>query len=659
MADFASAQSKPIGGIYLPSDDDEPGEGESEFDEEDLEGIVQQDPSLIAVPSSHTTTTATATEAPVVPSRPSGGQVWDQDMIRLKGTGMNYDPSETTQEVSPIPTTAATSAAASASASSGHSSSRNSHHSRGASTANSNSNRSQPQPLPQPHRHKREPFSEEDLRKNPNLARNSSIDHAYEPVATPVMVSPVVRPHPQQDHLHQDQMPTPSSPRSSHTPTTQPTGTGTGPGTAHPYNSPHHTPSPINQYPRHYSPTQQQQQHHQQGLHQQHHQVRGVSYDQNYPSPAAAGVGVGVDVGSGGVGPHPLPVLPYGIQQQHSPEQPNNDNNQQQQPRQQEQNVEQKEGGGGLTELFSNRLVQILSLFMVVLVVVIVVVVVVLLDDDSGPDPTPVPTTTPSPAPIQPTAPSLQPTLMSSTAAPTTSRPTSSPTTSPDSIIPTLSPTLSPTQSPTQAPTVDLVVFPAYTQVALQDPSSPQSRAKAWLDVHPELNTAESWRLEQQFALVTFYYSMEGAQWDDVTEQRNFLDYSVNECEWGAQYSNLPRCNEDGAIEAIHLDYLTNDVPEFTNVAKVPPELAMIPNLAFIELEGNDFSRDITDYIPSELTELTALQRIKLDSNRIVGTLPTYLGGFTSMQQLDLPSNVSTILASFCCGKNLEFVWYT
>ena len=195
------------------------------------------------------------------------------------------------------------------------------------------------------------------------------------------------------------------------------------------------------------------------------------------------------------------------------------------------------------------------------------------------------------------------------------------------------------------APGVDVLTFPSYTIVALEDPASPQSRAKVWLGAHPELDTLPDWRLQQQYALVTFYYSMEGDQWEDASEQRNFLNYSVNECQWGTQYSNLPRCNELGGIQAIHLDYLTNDVPEFINIAKVPPELAMIPNLAFIELEGNDFSRDITYYIPSELSELTGLQRIKLDSNRIVGTLPAYLGDFTSMEQLDLPSNASAFEA--------------
>ena len=49
--------------------------------------------------------------------------------------------------------------------------------------------------------------------------------------------------------------------------------------------------------------------------------------------------------------------------------------------------------------------------------------------------------------------------------------------------------------------------LPAYTQSSLEDPSSPQSRAYAWLSTHRDLDTLEDWRMKQLLALSTFFFA--------------------------------------------------------------------------------------------------------------------------------------------------------
>ena len=109
-------------------------------------------------------------------------------------------------------------------------------------------------------------------------------------------------------------------------------------------------------------------------------------------------------------------------------------------------------------------------------------------------------------SPITPT-----PTFMDDTPAPTfvDEGSTQSPTirTLPPSVqIGTSAPQFVPTSSPTITSTSPrlIVDFPDFTEVAFDNPLSPQSQARNWLLADPSVNSYEEWKQAQRFALATF-----------------------------------------------------------------------------------------------------------------------------------------------------------
>ena len=55
--------------------------------------------------------------------------------------------------------------------------------------------------------------------------------------------------------------------------------------------------------------------------------------------------------------------------------------------------------------------------------------------------------------------------------------------------------------------------LPDYTLINLGNSSTPQYKAWQWLDRHPDLSDMPLWRQKQLFALVCFFYAMEGPNW--------------------------------------------------------------------------------------------------------------------------------------------------
>ena len=87
----------------------------------------------------------------------------------------------------------------------------------------------------------------------------------------------------------------------------------------------------------------------------------------------------------------------------------------------------------------------------------------------------------------------------------------------------------------------------------MEDISSPQSQALAWLEGHQNLTNLPEWRKRQLFALATFYYSFDGPHWPFGWSE-DWLDDSKSECDW---YSTAY-----GDIDIKHItpDILTNEV---------------------------------------------------------------------------------------------------
>jgi hypothetical protein len=76
---------------------------------------------------------------------------------------------------------------------------------------------------------------------------------------------------------------------------------------------------------------------------------------------------------------------------------------------------------------------------------------------------------------------------------------------------------------------------------ALEDSSSPQSKALAWLETNENLDEYPDWRRIQRYVLAVFYYSTGGDEWNWNTGWLSDDD----ECTWEAwRYNNL--CNTNG-----------------------------------------------------------------------------------------------------------------
>ena len=219
----------------------------------------------------------------------------------------------------------------------------------------------------------------------------------------------------------------------------------------------------------------------------------------------------------------------------------------------------------------------------------------------------------------------------------------------------TSSPTISvaPSGAPSGAPTTSLDVMvmdlPESTLENLYTFDTPQWNAYAWLSVHPNITQLEEWHKLQLFALATFYYSMDGPDWQE--DIRNFwLLPDRSECDWfsssfgrfredatydtGFLYPIAP-CNEASEYQAIFLEHLElsdNDRPT------IPPEIALMNNLSGVILENSGIHTTLVDFLPAELYDMP-ITWLHLNSNQLSGPIPTELGRLSLLEQMYLMYN--------------------
>jgi hypothetical protein len=135
---------------------------------------------------------------------------------------------------------------------------------------------------------------------------------------------------------------------------------------------------------------------------------------------------------------------------------------------------------------------------------------------------------------------------------------------------PSASSSLSPSFSP-RGHVLD--VFPPYTLDALEDASSPQSQAYAWVQNDPLLHTYSNARLLQRFALATLYYATGSSGWKETL---NWLAYEHDECTWysktdpkGYSHYNGYPCNQEQQYK--HLTLYDNGL-----AGSIPPEVSLL-----------------------------------------------------------------------------------
>lgn len=212
------------------------------------------------------------------------------------------------------------------------------------------------------------------------------------------------------------------------------------------------------------------------------------------------------------------------------------------------------------------------------------------------------------------------------------------------STVPSMPPSSFPTSSPTNNPSstsFQLIVnelaldFDPITMLALQNFSSPQSRAARWIVDEDEIFTFpldESdprshlrRRFRQRYALATFYYSTGG----DVSWKRQgaFLSPSLDECAWGASA---------GSSE-VYLTCSTEcQIRTWQNLSGTCDDQLLVPNILILRnnnLEGS---------IPPEIGALTGMGGLDLSLNRLAGSLPKEIYDLRYLAHLSMQVNQLT-----------------
>ena len=196
--------------------------------------------------------------------------------------------------------------------------------------------------------------------------------------------------------------------------------------------------------------------------------------------------------------------------------------------------------------------------------------------------------------------------------------------------------------------------LPEYTQTSLDDASSPQSRAFAWLSTHRDLAVMEDWRMKQLMALTTFFFAFNGEEWKQIIS-KDWLSDTVSECDWitgdfdflslggaGSQVEESfnmdmeATCNDEGRIERLSLSHLEIHALNAT----MPSEIAFLTDLEAIDIRNGNITGRMQDLIPAQLADLPKLTTLDFASNFIAGTLPeTTIGLLTNLQSLQLGKN--------------------
>uniref|UniRef100_A0A7S2XRA3 RapA2 cadherin-like domain-containing protein n=1 Tax=Attheya septentrionalis TaxID=420275 RepID=A0A7S2XRA3_9STRA len=188
-------------------------------------------------------------------------------------------------------------------------------------------------------------------------------------------------------------------------------------------------------------------------------------------------------------------------------------------------------------------------------------------------------------------------------------------------------------------------------EATLNDPDSYQAAAFKWLveedtyalscpqDPNPEC------LIIQRYVLATLYFGTNGNNWTDCGA--NGIDFEpdsceasvngayspggnttwlsrVNECAWGL----LACVPETGCVDRIEME--RNNV-----VGTIPSEMGNLDQLRFLYLERGGLSGSI----PNELGNITTLQVLDLDFNDLTGTIPESIFSNNNLGQLDLNNN--------------------
>jgi hypothetical protein len=259
------------------------------------------------------------------------------------------------------------------------------------------------------------------------------------------------------------------------------------------------------------------------------------------------------------------------------------------------------------------------------------------------------------------------------------------------------------TSSSTPAPTAALLpALPSFTLEAMAKSSlSPQARAYKWLHDDPMAQSYTEARLLQRFAMATLFYALRGENWTTTTANEKlssrWLSYEHSECEWGVIGESGFTLSGDASNYCAFKDNHSNGTTSNDNnniatssgnpteavVAQSAPDKSNIFNhdsapsgsgsqqrrylrrgsnhndkrqSSSRALQGSSDGDDpgnaiqqlylprmnLVGSLPPELSLLTNLKLLNLDTNSIFGTLPTEMVGLRELRTLRLAQNVLT-----------------
>jgi hypothetical protein len=182
--------------------------------------------------------------------------------------------------------------------------------------------------------------------------------------------------------------------------------------------------------------------------------------------------------------------------------------------------------------------------------------------------------------------------------------------------------------------------FSPESEPSLQDPESAQSKAFTWVTQDPNYWDYGVFTIVQRWTLAVLYYSTNGPTWKTellpkvyAEGKSPWLSYS-DECLWESSNEGNQGivCDSENNYFAIHLR-------EIGVTGSLPPELGLLSDhLRLIFFNGNE----LTGTLPSELGQLTNLQKINFQYNNLSGSLSTEFGRWTDLSIIAAGNNAFT-----------------
>ncbi|CAB9504950.1 expressed unknown protein [Seminavis robusta] len=237
-------------------------------------------------------------------------------------------------------------------------------------------------------------------------------------------------------------------------------------------------------------------------------------------------------------------------------------------------------------------------------------------------------------------------------------------------VIQTAAPTaygsMEPSGVPSMAPTGVLGLLwsnlPVETQESLETYGTPQWKAFDWVGRHQNITNLPEWRKMQLFAMATFFYSMEGADWWWPIKERWMVD-TMDECLWfseafGSFYrgpDGLANTGDEGE-GTYYEDFFQiplvncNDRDQLTKLwpgplglqglePVVPPEIGLLTSLESLRLVGLGTKVTLFDMLAPKVLELGTFRALDI-ANGLGGTIPTDVGVlFANLTSLELIRN--------------------